>query len=120
MPSTLLGYGFDILGRVFGFGRCYHAGEPITLTTSLLTTPAIDIENFAGIGVHIVGTIATLDVYVSYDPVGSYTRLQKDGADVQVAVAVNKAVTLPPEIYPYSAMKLVANASGQVYISRKS
>jgi hypothetical protein len=95
----------------------------VALTTSISTTPEILKGDFSMVGVVLpaVSSITSLTVHAAVGPGGTYGQLYDTaGAAITVTVAQGRAVMLPPQIAPFGAIKLVANAAGDVYVSRMS
>lgn len=94
------------------------------LTNSLATTAEIPFTDSSMMGVIIPSgsSITTLQIYAAIKPGGTYSPAYDETGTVlpTVTVAADRAVMLNPKIAPWGAIKLVANAAGDVLVSRKS
>lgn len=96
--------------------------QSLTLGTSAGASTAIDMAHWAGGGIIIpIGeTYVTLTFYVSDSLTGTYVQLFDDaGIAVSRTVVANQARPLPPEVYGYAALKIVANAAGTAHVTLK-
>ena len=93
------------------------------LTTSLATTAAIDISHHAWGTVHIPtgSSITSLTYYTSIAPNGTFVAAQDSTpAAIVQTVGAAKSYPLPSALFGAAAIKIVANAAGNVDISLKS
>jgi hypothetical protein len=92
----------------------------ISVTTSLSTTPPVDLRGASAWAVRSpASAVTSLEVWASSSLDGTYTRVQIQAADLSVALSTNRWNTPDPAVFPFSYIKLVGNAGGVIEIVSK-
>ena len=94
----------------------------VALTTSLVTTPIIDMQAAAGglIFIPDAAPMVSLTYYAAPDSGGTFLPLHdSEGTAITQTVAAGKAYDLPSSCYGAGALKIVADAAGTVELSVK-
>jgi len=101
--------------------RAFANLDAVALTDSASTTPEIQMEEWAGGSIHVVGTSITgLTFYGATEPGGTFVPLyDKTNTAVTRTVDHTQVYPLPDECFGLGAIKIVANAAGAVNISLK-
>ncbi|HEX4000646.1 MAG TPA: hypothetical protein VHX65_19010 [Pirellulales bacterium] len=103
--------------------RRHHAFvAALALTNNLSTTAEIDLTEVANGCVLVPGgsPITSLTYYGAIQPGGTYVAIQDgDGHAVTQTVAAGGGYPIPDYCSSYGALKLVANAAGNVELSSK-
>ena len=94
--------------------------QTITVTDTIGTCTAIDMEHAAGAGFSVAGSTTLLTFYVCETKNGTYVALyDKDNAAVTRTVAASKAYALPDECFPFPYVKALGDAAGTLTLSAK-
>lgn len=113
--------------RGFLGGRDAASSEfTFAVKTTLTDTAEVAFETVAGGRIYIPSdsNITTLDFYDSYKKGGAYF-VSMDGssmtapAAIQLTVAAGQSYLIPEALFGCGAFKMVGDAAGTVYISRK-
>jgi hypothetical protein len=100
--------------------RPEFAPELISVTTSLSTTPAIDLRGVSAWAVRSpASAVTSLEVWASSELDGTYTRVQISASDLAVALSGAKWNTPDFSVFPFSYLKLVGNAAGVIEMVSK-
>lgn len=99
------------------------AGATHALTTSASTTPEISIEYYGSGQIYVPtgSSITTLTYHVAEKIGGTYLPAQDaTGTAVTQTVGAAKAYPIPAILFGAVAMRIVANAAGNVIVNVKS
>lgn len=101
----------------------YSETSTVALTTSAATTPEIDVSHFASgtIAVPTGSSITSLTYYTAPDMGGTYLAAYDDaGNAITQTVAAAKSYAMPAAIFGAAAIRIKANAAGNVTVALKT
>lgn len=110
----------------FGGNDAPSSENSVAVTTSLATTGEINYQTVAGGQIYIPAgsSITSLTFYVSNKPGGTYYNAYDSSSmsspvAIVLTVAAGYAYPLPSDLFGAGSIKMVGDAAGTVYFSRK-
>lgn len=99
-----------------------HESESITLTTSVATTPEIDLRWYSAAAVTVPAGCTQFTYYGAPAPGGTYVQIGNvgSGGDGTDAVTAATLHVLPDELFPVLMLKIVASTGGAAVVHKKS
>lgn len=107
-------------GKRASITRASFTPIQVAVTTSLATTPEIDLSNASAWAIRSpASAVASVEVWASPTAGGTYTRVQVDALDLSIALSTDKWNNALAEVFAHSYVKLVGNADGTLDLVAK-